>query len=425
MLTDRTLEEIILDQQEVFIAKDPGVKRSIEYDRYMRHDQIVIISGVRRCGKSTLLRQFATHYDSYYYMNFDDERLIDFTAADFSRLMIIFQKVAKDIRAIFIDEIQNVPGWERFIRRIHDEGYKIYLTGSNARLLSSELGTHLTGRYVKIELYPFSFPELLTFRGIDADPLTSKTKADILRAFDHYLEEGGFPEFLKFGDPEYLKRTYDDIIYRDIISRFGIREVKAFQQLVQYLFSNAGKEASYNSLAKAVGIKSPMSVRAYIGYLEEAYLVFELYRYNASLKRQYAGQKKLYVIDNGMRNAIAFRFSQDTGRLLENLVFIELRRRGAEIFFFKESGECDFIIRERDHTTELLQISYELNAIDRDREIAGLSQAMAAHALSEGTILTYNQEEEILTPDGLKVHVMPVWRWLIEGSGSKPGNSIL
>lgn len=425
MLTDRTLEEIILDQREVFIAKDPGVKRSIEYDRYMRHDQIVIISGVRRCGKSTLLRQFVNHYDSYYYMNFDDERLIEFSAADFSRLMVIFQKIVKESRTIFIDEIQNIPGWERFIRRIHDEGYKIYLTGSNARLLSSELGTHLTGRYAKIELYPFSFSEYLAFCGVENTPLTSKAKAEILRAFDRYLEEGGFPEFLKFSDPEYLKRTYDDIIYRDIISRFGIREVKGFQQLVQFIFSNAGKEASYNSLAKAVGIKSPISVRAYIGYLEEAYLVFELYRYDASLKRQYAGQKKLYVIDNGMRNTVAFRFSQDTGRLLENLIFIELKRRGREFFFFKESGECDFILRERDRTTEALQISYELNANDRDREIAGLCQVMEAHALSYGTILTYNQEEEIITPDGMKICVQPVWRWLIEGSGERPENSSL
>ncbi len=413
ILSDTRLEELILDQREHFQAKDPGVQRAIDFDRYKAHDQIVIISGVRRCGKSTLLRQFAETYDEYYYINFDDERLIEFEVSSFSLLMVIFQKLQPNVKTIFMDEIQNIAGWERFVRRIHDEGYKIYLTGSNARLLSSELGTHLTGRYAKIELYPFSFPELLRFREIMIAPLTSTKKADLLRIFDAYLEQGGFPEFLTFGDPEYLKRTYDDILYRDIIARFGIREVKSFKQLVQYIFTNTSKEASYHALKNAVDIKSAMSVREYIRYLEDAYLVFELYRYDPSLKRQYAAQKKMYVIDNGMRNTVSFRFSGDSGRLLENLVFTDLKRRGASIYFFHKTGECDFILEEQDRPVLAIQVSYELNDTNRNREFDGLREAMRSLNISQGLILTYNQEESpVAGAEGI-IQVIPVWRWLL------------
>ncbi|EHQ36940.1 ATP-binding protein [Methanoplanus limicola] len=414
MISDRSLEELILDQHEVFVTKDPGVKREIDHLRYMRHNQIVVISGVRRCGKSTLMRQFADHYEEYYYINFDDERLINFKVSDFSRLMVIFKKIMKNVRTIFIDEIQNIEGWERFVRRIHDEGYKIFITGSNARLLSSELGTHLTGRYTKVELYPFSFSEFLDFRGIEPSRITSEKKADIIKCFDYYLENGGFPEFLKYGDTEFLKRSYDDIIYRDIIARHGIREVKSFLLLVQYINTNAAKDAGYASLAKAVGLKSPVSVRDYIGFLEEAYLVFELYRYDASLKRQYSGQKKMYVIDNGMRNTVSFRFSKDTGRLLENMILIELKRRESELFFFREKNECDFIICEGGHVTSAIQVSYELNGDNLKRETEGLRKAMASLDLKSGIILTYNQEEEIADKDGKIIYVMPAWRWLLE-----------
>jgi predicted AAA+ superfamily ATPase len=413
ILSDTRLEELILDQQETFRAKDPGVKRDIDLDRYKAYDQIVIISGVRRCGKSTLLRQFADSYEEYYYINFDDERLIEFEVSSFSQLMVIFQKLWPKVKTIFIDEIQNILGWESFVRRIHDEGYKIYLTGSNARLLSSELGTHLTGRYVKIELYPFSFPELLLFRGISPSPLTSTKKAELLRIFDAYLEHGGFPGFTRFGDPEYLKRTYDDILYRDIIVRFGIREVRSFKQLVQYIFSQVSKEASYHSLTRAVGIKSAMSVRDYIRYLEDAYLFFELYRYDPSLKRQYASQKKLYVIDNGMRNTVSFRFSGDSGHLLENLVFIDLKRRGMSIYFHRKSGECDFITVEQGRASLAIQVSYELNDTNRDREFEGLREAMRMLQISQGLILTYNQEEGPLNDTDGTIQVIPVWKWLL------------
>lgn len=412
MISPSQLEELVLSQKESFLSRDPGIPREVDSGPHTKTGSIVVITGIRRCGKSTLMRQLSAQYRDFLYINFDDDRLMDFTLADFPALMLVFEKTSPGTKVIFIDEVQNVAGWERFIRRIHDEGYKVFLTGSNANLLSAELGTHLTGRYSKITLYPFSFREYLRFRSIGTDRITEQKKAAILAEFDRYLSGGGFPEYLKYGDPEYLKRIYDDILYRDILSRFGIREVKGFRQLAHYLFTNTANTASYNALKNTLGFKSVVSVRDYVGFLEEAYLIFEIFRYDFSLKKQHVNEKKLYCIDTGLRNAVAFRFSEDKGRLLENLVLIELLRRGKTVYFFKNPRECDFITEEKGKITESIQVCYELSRENRDRELGGLTGAMTAHHLTDGMILTYHQEETITSGDAT-IHVLPVWKWII------------
>lgn len=413
MITVTQLEQLVLDQKESFLAKDTGVPRETDTGRFIKSGQIVVISGIRRSGKSTLLRQFAARYKDFLYVNFDDDRLMEFTLADFSTLMLVFEKTAPGTKVVFIDEIQNVYGWERFIRRIHDEGYKVFLTGSNAKLLSRELGTHLTGRYVKITLFPFSFREFLRFYAVSTEKISTRKKAEIIREFDRYLTGGGFPEYLKYRDRDYLKQTYDDILFRDIIGRSGIREVKAFRQLAQYLFTNVANMASYNALKKTLGFKSVVSVRDYVGYLEEAYLVFELFKYDYSLKKQYVNDKKIYCIDNGMRNAVGFRFSDDRGRLLENLVFIELLRRNQNIYFFKNAGECDFVREERGKIVQAIQVCYDLSPENRDRELDGLTEAMQTLVITNGIVLTYHHEEKIIHK-GITVQVLPVWKWMLE-----------
>lgn len=413
MITTSQLEQLVLSQKESFLSRDPGIPREVDASRYRKTGQIVVISGIRRSGKSTLLRQFSMLYKNFHYINFDDDRLLEFSLGDFSTLMLVYEKISPGTKVIFIDEIHNIAGWERFIRRIHDDGYKVFLTGSNAKLLSAELGTHLTGRYIKITLYPFSFREVLRFRSVSVDRITEKKKARILAEFDRYLTFGGFPEYLKYADPEYLKRTYDDILFRDIIGRFGIREVKAFRQLAHYLFTNMANMASYNALKKALGFKSVVSVRDYVGFLEEAFLVFEIFKYDYSLKKQYVNDKKIYVIDNGMRNAVAFQFSDDRGRLLENCVFIELLRRNAPVYFFKNTGECDFVTEDHGKVTAALQVCYELSQKNRDRELDGLTSAMLTLGIKNGIILTYHQEETIVH-NGFSLHVLPVWQWLLE-----------
>jgi predicted AAA+ superfamily ATPase len=305
-----------------------------------------------------------------------------------------------------------VPGWERFTRRLYEEGYKIFVTGSNAKLLSSELATHLTGRYFKIELYPFSFREFLISKNINFADHSSTGQAVLLKNFDEYLAGGGFPEAIKYQEKEYLKRIYEDVLYHDLIARFKIRETKLFQQLAAYLFSNVGKEISYNGLKKTLGYKSSMTVRKHVGFMTEAYLIFELMKYDYSLKKQFISDKKVFVIDNGLRNEIAFSISEDKGRLLENLVFIELKRRGHEIYFFKNKKECDFLIKEKNKIILAVQVTAHLGEENKEREINGLSEALNVSHLKKGLILTINQEK-IIKQNGIAIEVRPLWKWLI------------
>lgn len=414
MINSNFLEQVILDQADTFKRKDSGITRDIDFEKHLKTAQITVISGIRRSGKSTLLKQFSQYYPSFYYLNFDDERLVDFSVSDFQTLMITFQKLYP-AKVIFLDEIQNVPKWERFVRRIFEEGYKIFLTGSNAKLLSSELATHLTGRYLKLELYPFSFKEFLSFQKITPEKITSEKKAAILKSLDKFLQDGGFPEYVKTQNKEALAQIFEDIIYRDLLSRFKIRETKNFKLLVNYVFSNFTGEISYNSIKNILDFKSATTVKNYVDFVRESYLAFELFKYDHSLKKQYVSNKKVYVIDNGLRNAVAFSISPDSGKLLENAVFLELARRGKEIFYYREKKECDFLVRAGMKVTEAIQVTKALDGAKTEkREIEGLSEAMEKFKLKTGLIITQEQEEEERKIDGKSIKIVPIWKWLLE-----------
>lgn len=418
MINHSRLERIIREQAENFQEKDAGTDRDVNFKKYLKTSRIVVVSGIRRSGKSTLLRQFSRHYEKFYYLNFDDERLVDFSVSDFQNLMLVFQKQFPS-KVIFLDEIQNVEKWERFARRIFEEGYKIFITGSNAKLLSSELATHLTGRYCKLELYPFSFKEFLRFKKVEHWLTTTRKEAEIMRNFDSYLEGGGFPEYLKNKNREALNHIFEDIVYRDLLARFKIREVKNFKLLVNYLFTNFTAETSYNSLKKWLGIKSATTVKNYIEFMQESYLVFELLKYDFSLKKQYVSNKKIYVIDNGMRNTAAFSFSKDSGKLLENMVFLELRRRGGEIFYYKGKKECDFLKREGLSIKEAIQVAESLDNLDSEkREVEGLWEAMERFGLKKGLILT-RDESQVIKKKGKSITIKPVYQWLLEEKKSE------
>jgi predicted AAA+ superfamily ATPase len=399
---------VVTDQLERVLTRDEGITRDIDYAKVRRTKQITVITGVRRSGKSTLMLQLARQHKQFYYLNFDDDRLLQFTVEDFGNLMQVFRSMFES-EVIALDEIQNVPSWERFVRRIHDEGFKVYLTGSNAKLLSSELATHLTGRYIRIELYPFSLMEVFRFRNIDPTVQSTTAKAKIRKTFLDYLEQGGFPEYLKYQDQEFLKRVYDDIIYKDLIVRYGIRNISGFKKLSQYLFTNVTGEISYNGLKEILGFSSVASVREYISYLSEAYLLFEVYKYDASLKRQYISNKKGYIIDNGLRNIVAFRFSPDTGKLLENLVFLNLKKRYEEVFFYKtrQNLEVDFYIPAK---KLLFQVSHDItNEKTKQREIRSLFAAMQELKVKVSFLFTSGEETVIKDPAGI-IHVVPAWK---------------
>lgn len=406
------LQQVIADQKAMIDRRDRGLPRMADTTIHLKSGLISVISGVRRSGKSTLTLQLAANYPAFNFISFDDERLISFTVDDFSPMLIEMKKTL-DTRVIVLDEIQLIEGWERFVRRLHDDGYKVFITGSNARLLSSELATHLTGRYLKTELFPFSFREYLSLKNIDIADHTSDNKAKILAAFDHYLFHGGFPEYLNTGIQEVLKHIYDDIIYRDLLVRFGIRNVTGFKNLAQYLFTNFTSESGYLPLANLLGFSSSNSVKDYINFLREGYLVFEVSGFDYSLKRQYSSNRRIYVIDNGLRNAVSFRTSADSGRLLENAIFLELVRRANEVWYFrsKNNKETDFVIRPADPV--LIQVCSDLsNPLTRKREVSSLAACMKELGRTNGIILSKNEEEEINVPEGL-VRVIPTWKWML------------
>jgi len=407
------LEEVVLDQYENLKNKKTGFDRNVDSNKLITTTLITVISGIRRCGKTTLFYQLMQHFDNFYFLNFDDDRLVGFEITDFQELMILFKKQYKS-QTVFFDEIQNIKGWEHFIRRLYDEGYKIFITGSNAKLLSSELATHLTGRYLQVELFPFSFQEIVNANKLEYSKLTTDNKAAILKHFDRYLLTGGFPEWILLQDNEYLKRIYNDILYKDLIVRFGIKNVKAFKELSQFLMTNFCSELSYNSLKTILNFKSINSVKDYISYLEESYLFFEIYKYDFSLKKQFVSNKKIYSIDNGLRNQIAFRFSEDSGKLLENIVFLELKRRGVELYYYKTKNrkEVDFIFYQ-DGYFQLYQVSYSIKDIKtRQREINALIETNGELPKCRNYIIT-NTEEGIITEKNIKIEVLPFWKWVL------------
>lgn len=406
------LERVVFDQLENFKTKNSGVQRDVDFNKALKSKQILIITGIRRCGKSTLLKQLSEKLDSFYYLNFDDERLLKFTIEDFDNLLILWRKQYKS-KTILLDEIQNVKNWERFIRRIYDEGYKVILTGSNAKLLSGELSTHLTGRHTKLELYPFSFKEYLSYKGFDTTSMKSTDRlAKLLKLTDEYVEHGGFPEYVIYEDEDYLKRIFEDILYKDLIVRFKIRDVKSFRELANFLFTNFTSEISYNALQRTLNFKSVVSVKNYISYLQESYLVYELYKYDYSLKKQLIYNKKIYSVDNGLRNQVSFRFSEDSGKLLENVVFLQLKRNGAEVYYYKNKRECDFLIKEKNKITMAVQVTDILTEANKERELNGLLTAMDSFNLKKGLIITRNQDEKMKV-NGREIYVVPIFKWLL------------
>ena len=413
MINEQELNFIVNDQREAFIAKQQGVLRHLDMSLYLNSEQIVIVSGIRRCGKSTLLRQFAHRLgDDFVYANFDDERLLHFEVSDFSALLTLWHK-QNSSRNVIMDEIQNIPQWERFVRRIHDEGYKVFLSGSNSKLLSGELGTHLSGRYKQLSLYPFSFAEYLDFAGILVKK-TTLAQAAISKAFDDYLLHGGFPLYCLSKDEELLTTLYENILYKDILFRYAIQEKKAFRELAYYAISNIGKEFSYRNISRLLGIKSDTSTKNYLSYMEEAFLLFQTPKYDYSLKKQYVSNKKIYCIDNGLSNRVAFRFSQDSGRLLENLVFIELLRRGYQVYFHKQQRECDFVCLQNNTVVSLIQVCDSLTPENRKRETEGLLEAMNTYRLIQGTLLTRGKPETISLPETEQtIQIINVIDWLL------------
>lgn len=407
------LKQIIVEQKETFEKDMNIVPRTISKNA-IDSPKITVITGIRRCGKSTLLRQISKRYKDYNYINYEDERLLDFTYKDFNTLLEAFLELNPDANTFFFDEIQNVKGWEKFCRRLFTEGYKLFITGSNANLLSSEIASSLTGRNIQIELYPFSFEEFLRYNNIETKSIhTTKEKAQLSKHMEEYLSFGGFPEIVESKDYEELNQIYQDIIIKDLLVRLQIRDNKDFRELALYLLSNISGKISYNNLKNLLKFSNTSKVKNYIEYLVESYLFFTINKYDNSIKKQIRNEKKIYCIDQGVINSTAFKFSRDEGKILENAVFIELKRRKKEVYYEEEKTECDFLVKNGLKIIQAIQVCVSLSdEKTRQRKVKGLLNAMEKYGLKEGLLIT-KSNEEVIKADGKKVLVKPLWKFLL------------
>ncbi len=408
------LATIVLDQRKSFDVEHLVTVRDGIQSLDSADKKILVLSGVRRSGKSTVLRQLVHGRSDFYYLNFEDERLIDFTVGDFQALTEVFFEQFGDFHLFLFDEIQNVGGWEKFVRRLHDNGQKIVVTGSNARLLSSELATALTGRYRKIELFPFSFQEFLRSKQFSAkSAYTTKEKSTLNVLFHTYREKGGFPEVVLSGNGDDLRQLYQDILLKDLIVRYRIRQVKEFRELALFLLSNSGAPISFNNLRKVLGFKSVTTIKNFIDAMEEAYLFLSTVKFDFSVKKQIVNDRKMYAVDTGLITSSSFSFSENTGRLLENVVAIELRRRGYPLYYFFEKNECDFILKRGSKVEGAIQVTEYIDKKNNHREIEGLISACKKYNLSRGLVLTDSQEDRV-RENGIDIEIIPVWKWLLD-----------
>jgi len=402
LILESVIAKTIDQQKDRILQMDPGLKRELIPDTQSLSSHALIISGVRRCGKSTLLMQMMMEMErkKLLYLNFESPHLYNFSLSDFSRLDNIITK--REVITLFFDELQLVEGWELFVRQKLDHGFQIIVTGSNASLLSRELGTKLTGRHITQELFPFSYGEFLSYKEY-------KPTADTLY---YYMNHGGFPEYVKTGDVEQLTTLFDDVLVRDIVVRYGIRDIKSLQRLSIFLISNIGNRITATKLRQPLSIAATSTILTWFSHLELSYLISFLPMFSHSTKAQLINPRKVYAIDPGMINAISNSTTEDLGRKLENLIFLHLRRKYKELYYFDEKGECDFVAMNFGKALELVQVCYHLTPDNIDRELKGLRQAMHFFNIRKAKIVTFDTEDEI-AEDGFEIKVLPAYSYLL------------
>ncbi len=382
----------------------------------------ITLAGVRRCGKSTLLRPIADRFLSsgYHYCHFEDERPLGFQARDFALLHEVLIECFGEQRVMLLDEVQNAPGWESFVRRMLESGHKFIITGSNAALLSRELGSKLTGRHVTVDLFPFSFSEYLRHLGVEANEallLRPAGRALLARHLETYRLHGGFPEPLVYDSPDLLAQLYDDILYRDVATRHDIKNTRALRELALYYMSNVATLASFNKLKASLGLGSVTTVSSYTDFLVQAFVLATVPVHDASVKRRAVAPKKVYAVDTGLANRVSLSFSRNLGALTENLVFLELLRRGAgasEVSYYRTASgrEVDFACRRGRSLSDLVQVTLSLaDPQVRAREIDGLTEALDEQKLDRGLVLTESEHEDVVIGKRT-IEVRPLAAWL-------------
>lgn len=393
---------------------------SRDIDIPVKSGKVVCVIGPRRAGKTYLMYKVISEIKditNVIYLNFEDERL-DIKAKDLNLIIDAYFELYPDKKEseifFFFDELQEIEGWEKFVRRIYDTiSRNIFITGSSSKLLSKEIATSLRGRTIAYEVFPLSFKEYLRFKGTEEEIHSTKGKAKVISAFNSYVERGGFPETINMERELYdktLTAYFEVMIYRDIAERHSISNILPLKLFIKHLISNISKEFTIHKIFnafKSEGLKiSKDTLYKFLGYCEEAYILLPISNFSESFSKQTI--KKSYSIDTGLSRMVSFALSKDIGRLFENVILLELKRKGNDVFFFNEKGECDFIVKEKDKITMAIQVCYELNENNREREIAGLKNAMKRFGLKKGMIITNSQEQAIDS-----ISIAPAYKWLL------------
>ena len=422
------LKKAIIDQREEITSSYARMK-VIErdcFEKYKPHlasSQIKIIMGVRRSGKSVLSYQLLKD-KPFAYINFDDERLVNLVADDLNDVLEVFYEVYGNVQFILLDEIQNIPGWELFVNRLQRHGFNVMVTGSNAHLLSRELSTHLTGRHIALNLFPFSFREFLRYHSVElknAGMLSSKDRGLLKKKLDEYITLGGFPEVSK--DPAnkraYLQSLYSDIVDKDIVIRHKIKFSKTLKEIASSLMSYTASHISFNKIKNMFGLKSVHTALNYLSFMEESFLFFLVPRFSFKAKERAIATRKIYSVDTGMIDSLGVSFSQNRGKLYENMVFLELARRNPmerpEIYYWQDisQNEVDFVVRQGRKINELIQVCYDVGNYDtKKREVMGLVKASKELQCGKLTVTTDDYEAEE-TLCGRKITFVPLWKWLL------------
>jgi len=419
-MTDiETIKRAIVDKEEDLKGKmksEKIIERELKIDR-ISTDAATIITGVRRCGKS-ILAFLLTLNKQAAYVNFEDERL----QVEAGNLNLILEAIASlkgEVEFIVFDEIQYINGWERFVSRLLPTR-KIIITGSNARLLSKEFATFLSGRHINYELFPFSFREYLNFNNFTPNVYLTRDISKTRELLKEYIKTGGFPLTFKLGR-NFLVENYKDIVERDVIQRYKMKYEKVLKELAKYYISTVSREISFNKLKNILNVKSVQTIKNYSEFLSNSYLIFFLEKYSPKLKLQMISPKKVYCIDNGFVEAMSFKASEDFGRLMENLVAVELMRRKSywfknqEIYYWKDyqQNEVDFLVKEGEKIKQLIQVTYASNKNEIEtREIKGLLKASELLNCKNLVVITWDYEDEI-TIENRKIVFKPLWKWLL------------
>lgn len=425
---DQELIKQIIGENQEFVQNVKLLQRPFKFEDNGNY----VFLGIRRAGKSYLMFQRihelmkrGVDIEEILYLNFEDERFIGLKSEDLDEIKRVYEETFSSRPIFFLDEIQIVPGWEKFVRRLADKNYRVFVTGSNAKMLSSEIATALGGRFLIQNVYPFSFREFLKFEGFELKPnwlYTPGTRNGVVRSFDTYFYNGGFPELLSFEDKRsWLSGLYQKIFFGDLVARYSLRNSDSMRLLVKKLAESVMQPSSYNRLknivssaGESVGVRTIID---YVGYLQETWLIFSLENYAARFAER-ESNRKYYFIDNGILNLFIFR---PETLLLENLVAITLHRQfGEKVYFYNQNIEVDFYMPEE---SWLIQASYNISDVQTfEREVNGLVKAAKFLNAERLQIVTRN-DERVIEKDGLSIEVLPIWKWLIQIGKSRSDNT--